>query len=93
MDSYGISHILTIRPAESSARDIPNAKCLHVSMDDNFEDDDLVLYTDTMLQHIKSGVSGPSGTGVLIHSFEESHINLPFAAYRKFYISSTVTIT
>lgn len=81
MDSYGISHLLTIRPAESTARNIVNAKCLHIHMDDDFEKDDLVLYMDSMLQHIKSGVIGPDGTGILIHSFTESHIRLPLAAY------------
>jgi hypothetical protein len=81
MDCYGISHLLTIRPAESTARDLSNANCLHIELDDDFEKDDLLLHMDRMLSHIKSAIT--AGTGVLIHSFQESHIWLPFAAYRE----------
>jgi len=80
-DCYGISHLLTIRPAESTTRDInlPTATCLHFELDDGFEKDDLVLYSERIVDFIKSGIT--QGTGVLIHSFDESHIQFAFAAY------------
>lgn len=79
LDSYGISHMLTIRPAESTAIEFPHATCLHIDMEDDFEEDDLVLHTGRMSDFI--GMGSKDGTGVLIHSFEEQHIQLALSAY------------
>jgi hypothetical protein len=79
LDCYEISHLLTVRPSESTAKDLTNATCLHIAMDDDFQKDDLVLHVDRMIDFIKSGLT--KGTGVLIHSLELMHIRLAFAAY------------
>lgn len=80
-DCHNISHLLTIRPSESTATasHLPSISCLHISMGDDFETDDLALYLDRTSDFIKTGLS--EGSGVMIHSFEDSHLRLAFAAY------------
>lgn len=78
MECYGASHLLTIPPSESTARDLPSVSCLHVEIP---KEDDLLLHLNVIINFIREGLN--SGTGVMIHSFEDTHIRLALAAYCK----------
>jgi len=80
ISTHRVTHLILVEPAEHSALDVLPVDSLLLKLGDKFSDQlagDLARST----AFIKTAIE-PGGC-VLIHSFQDMHVRLIFAAYRR----------